>query len=788
VSFLGLAFLAALPLAAAPLLLHLFDRRRNVVIDWGAMQFLMEAATQRTSARKLKQWLLLLMRVLAIVAVVLALARPQLTGGWFGQQERAETIFVLDNSMSMQRTVGATTLFNAAVQFAGETLAEMKPGDSVRVLLSSPYPVWATNSAVRVDAASRSVIVDQLAELEPTNGRSDLLSALFTAAQAEIEAGYQRRRIVLLTDGQGSDWSIADEAGWSRFREVLKASAISTELAIHDLGRGSRDASNVAVNRIHASRTVVGLNQTFTMTAQIQNHGRTDSSACDVTWSIADEEHYQSQVPTLDGGQSHDVVWQHSFGATGVFAVTCQLDAKDELGPDNVATVVVEVVEEVPVLVVENSPDLAELQRDAFFVQAALGWDDAEALDQHGVFVPRLVTSEQLERLDLDDYRAVVIPNLTVLNDDVVSRLHEFVSRGGGLWIALGPRTDVEAFNLHFFADGDGLAPLELGRIIEEAASTADRTGRTHYPTLDASVNAHPATTGLADTERLDTRDVTVQQRFRFVPAPEGEDVSELVGLTNGEPVAVEKYVGSGRVIVQSIPLRLQWSQLARSQAFVVMVQDWLAYLTQPRATRHNLSPGDPITVHVADSETQDATLKTPHGDEIELTADAAGDGFVFRSSRTVLPGDYMLELGAAGDRIPFHVNRDPQESNLSALTTADNELLSDLSGLGRNPTGAGIAGSNQTDPIWPMLLMALIGLIVAELILSGMISRERFGNDPIAETTEQIGAPGMSAMASSSASSSAMESAGPFSTGANQAAAMSSETNQDYIDAGGRG
>ena len=52
-SFLSIAFLTALPLAAVPILLHLFDRRRNVVIEWGAMDFLMEAAAQRTSARKL---------------------------------------------------------------------------------------------------------------------------------------------------------------------------------------------------------------------------------------------------------------------------------------------------------------------------------------------------------------------------------------------------------------------------------------------------------------------------------------------------------------------------------------------------------------------------------------------------------------------------------------------------------------------------------------------------------------------------------------------------------------
>ena len=51
-SFLSFAFLFALPLALAPILLHLFDRQRNVVIEWGAMQFLVEAARRRQNARR----------------------------------------------------------------------------------------------------------------------------------------------------------------------------------------------------------------------------------------------------------------------------------------------------------------------------------------------------------------------------------------------------------------------------------------------------------------------------------------------------------------------------------------------------------------------------------------------------------------------------------------------------------------------------------------------------------------------------------------------------------------
>lgn len=732
-----MAFLAALPLAAAPILLHLFDRRRNVVIEWGAMQFLMEAATRRTSARRLKQWILLLLRVLAIAALVLSLAQPMLPGNWLGNKKRGETVFVIDNSMSMLRTAGDGSLFDAAIEHATEVVQAIPAGDSVRVLLASPYPTWALGGSMRVDSGFRDAISDELRELQPTHGQSDLLSALFTAVQAEIGPTQHERRIVLLTDGQGSDWSIADDAGWKRFREVLRSATIPTQLDVVELDNNSKPASNLAINNIHASRTVTGVNKSFRLTAQIHNYGRQSSNPCTATWIIDGAEEHTSPVPGLDSGGVHEITWKYSSAQTGVYAVSCVIDSNDELAPDNQATVVVEVVDEVPVVLVESAPDLAEMQRDAFFVQAALGWLDDESFDERGVHAPTLMEPARLERSDVQSYRAVVVPNLTVLSEEVVEKLHHYVAAGGGLWIGLGPRTDIEAFNQHFFADGDGLAPLAVDRIIDERPSITDVEQRAQTTRIDPFLKEHPATAELADTDRLDTGDVSVSRRFRFIPPPEGEDVSVLLGLTNGEPLAVENYVGHGRVIVQAVPLRLQWSELARSQAFVVMVQDWLSYLTQPQATRHNLSPGDPLSVHLADASQRNATLHTPHGDSIELTADAAGDGVVFRSSRTILPGNYTLELGAAGDGIPFHVNRDASESDLTSLTTADRQLLAEVSGLSRTAGSQAISVTNQTDPLWPLLLMMLVVLIAAELLLSGIISRERFGSDPIAETTE---------------------------------------------------
>lgn len=738
-SFLSLFFLTALPLVAAPLVLHLFDRRRNVVIEWGAMQFLLEAATRRTSARKFKQWLLLLLRMLTLAALILALARPLIPGNWFGSQERTEIILVLDNSLSMSRLHADEALFAMAVNRAEEILGETPPEDLVRILTTSPFPEWVTAGSVRADAGNKELLTQQLTELKSTAGGSDLLSALFTAVQAERESLVQQRRIVVLTDGQATDWRFRDETGWERLQQALKSASLPTGLEIERVADDQSPGTNLALNELRTSRLVAGPNQPVKLVAIVQNHGPGMSEECLARCRVGEEEVLAVQVPALDAGASHEVLWAYEFERPGTYSLSCQLDAAEPLTTDNSANVVVEVVEQIPFLLVEGSPTTTELQRDAFCIQAALGRVDGEELSAHGIHAPTVIDPERLEFIDLAPYRAIVLPNLTLLTEKQAERLRDFVSEGGGLWIGLGPRTDVDAFNQQLYSDGHGLAPLAAEHIEDTIPESADAETATPV-TLSEITSKHPATVELSEGQQLDLASVRVDRHFRFVPPPDGANVSVLLSDTRGEPIAVEKYFGRGRVITQGLPLKLQWSDLARSQSFVVLVQNWLDYLSQPRATRHNLFPGDPISVQLAQTDSREATLFTPDGEELPLTGEAVGDGVMFRSGRTSSPGDYRLEVGLSGDRIPFHVQRDPAESNLAMWSRDEEQVLADVRDIGRQQQAAESSVIAQHQPLWPSLIVLLILFLIAELFLASQIARDRFGSTPIAETTDAVG------------------------------------------------
>ena len=101
-SFLQPWMLFALPLVALPVIIHLINQRRYRTIRWAAMQFLLAANRMSRGYARIRQWLILAARTLAIAGQLFAVARP-LASGWMSLAggKPDTTIVVLDRSPSM---------------------------------------------------------------------------------------------------------------------------------------------------------------------------------------------------------------------------------------------------------------------------------------------------------------------------------------------------------------------------------------------------------------------------------------------------------------------------------------------------------------------------------------------------------------------------------------------------------------------------------------------------------------------------------------------------------------
>lgn len=77
-TFLNSALLAALSLGLIPILIHLLNRQRFKQVDFPTLRFLQEMQRQKMRRVRVRQWILLALRTLAILALVFAMARPVL--------------------------------------------------------------------------------------------------------------------------------------------------------------------------------------------------------------------------------------------------------------------------------------------------------------------------------------------------------------------------------------------------------------------------------------------------------------------------------------------------------------------------------------------------------------------------------------------------------------------------------------------------------------------------------------------------------------------------------------
>ena len=97
-------FLVAAAAAAAPIVLHLLHRRNPKPFPFSTLRFLQAAVAKTRRSHHVTQFLILLLRVLIILLLALAFARPRLPAGGFLPEGPRTLVLVVDSSASRSGT------------------------------------------------------------------------------------------------------------------------------------------------------------------------------------------------------------------------------------------------------------------------------------------------------------------------------------------------------------------------------------------------------------------------------------------------------------------------------------------------------------------------------------------------------------------------------------------------------------------------------------------------------------------------------------------------------------
>jgi Aerotolerance regulator N-terminal len=246
-SFLQPWLLAALPLAALPIIIHLINQRRYQTMRWGAMMFLLAANRMSRGYARLRQWLIMAARIAAIAGLIFAASRP-LAGGWLGLAAGGRpdtTLVLLDRSPSMEQ------------EGAGGGGSKRETG--VRRLASALETVgsakWVVVGGAGGASKPRSFEAPAALPVAPeatASSASADLPAMLQAAHDYIAANKSgTTEVWLSSDLRAHDWN-PDDARWKALRDAFRA--FPQRVRFHLLAYAQTAPENLSVRVTDARR------------------------------------------------------------------------------------------------------------------------------------------------------------------------------------------------------------------------------------------------------------------------------------------------------------------------------------------------------------------------------------------------------------------------------------------------------------------------------------------------------------------------------------------------------
>src|SRR5689334_16300308 len=199
-SFLSPLFLAGAAAAAIPIVLHLLKRNPELRVKFAPVDLLRHAPVENTERRRLRELLLLVLRIAAVVLLAFAFARPFFTAS-SASVAPGLTIVALDTSMSLS----APGRFEQAQVAAKDAIRRAPNGDLVAVLTFADAAQLVASPTTDRDLATAAI--DAAAS---RYGTTRYRAALNVAAEVINASRVRRSTVIVVTDLQEVGWDAGD--------------------------------------------------------------------------------------------------------------------------------------------------------------------------------------------------------------------------------------------------------------------------------------------------------------------------------------------------------------------------------------------------------------------------------------------------------------------------------------------------------------------------------------------------------------------------------------------------
>jgi hypothetical protein len=642
--------------------------------------FLLRVPKRAIRQQKIKNLLLMALRLLLLALLVGAFARPYLTQQTAtptgGGSNRA-VVLMLDNSYSM--SYGDT--FNRMKAEAGKRIDAMGGSDRMALV--------AFNDSARLllsPTSDKTALKAALSTLEPSYGGTRFYEAFSLADRAFSQMGLPDKSLILISDFQRS--------GWNRSSHE---SVISNDVKTETVDLGVENPSNVGIDSVKVDEASFTRTYAGRVIARIHNHRKDQPVSVPVSLALNEKETERKTV-TVPQNATALVEFTGFDLPLGYSRGRVRIEAKDPLEVDNDFLFALNRLEKLKLLVV----DTGKARQSLYLKQVFSSTIDLP-------FEMKTIPLEQLTAAEAGNHNVIVFNDVPRLPDAVRDRLNELRKGGQGQIVILGTNTDVGWWNAYTSF------PMKL---TQKIFVNKDR-GKFSYAMTTYDHN-HPI---FKSFEKSSTLTLGSSQYFAYVEGEAKKGTGVLAKYENGSPALLESPKEDRGMLVLTSGMDGIQNDLPLKPAFLPLMHEMVQYLTRYSENRGWYTLGEAIPV-TGTIESAPAGVINAKKERVPLGDLAPGEQKFYTPED---PGFHEIRVGR--DVRIAAVNPPATEGNLDRMPPED--LLASVKRTAGETQQAGfVAEDAQSDYArrqtgwWYLLLFALLAGIAEIYVANRSYSR----------------------------------------------------------------
>ena len=682
-TFLNPAVLIGLLAASIPVFIHLLNLRKLKKIEFSTLKFLNELQKNKIRRVKLKQWLLLALRVLIILLIVTAFARPTLEGvslGGTSSAAKTTAVFILDDTFSMSVIGQDGSYFNHAKQVIRKLAGELQEGDEAALLLVSG------NENFQIGLTSNiSSFTSKLENIPLSDASGTLNSAIIKAADLISTSHNFNKELYLFTDFQKG--RIADKNLIPDFKNL-----IDQKTRLYTFNFAKKQVYNIGIDDLKIKTQIFEKNKPVNFEVSVTNYSQEPADNLVVSLFVNSKRSAQQSI-NLKPGESGSVKLEANDNSTVFIDAHAELEDDDML-PDNLRFTSFYVPQKINVLL------LYEYESDLQFVELALRL--GESSGEFNLTKKRL---SQINSIQTDKYGMAFICSDKV--GIAKQKINEFMKQGKG--VVIFPGSEKSGVNF--------TSSIKQFKLVKQASLVQTSNKSNSYVDFDKIDFNHPIFQNIFRNK--EKKEIVSSKIFSYYKINTLVNGKPIIKLIDGSSFLSEFDFGNGKLFLFSVSPVLSWSDFPLKSIFVPLIYKSVFYLSSGENKNHTYIAGEPMNIDISRRTLPQIKVEKPGGKEelININSQDNSDFILYKDS--FYEGIYKF---SSGDKIleTVSVNTDPKESATEYANKEEFENYLEAS----NFNGSHISVDLNTD-ITKVILQARFGselwryFLIAALILA---------------------------------------------------------------------